>query len=128
IYVENSSEGGGTDLGWTTAEMSPREELTTCLTQSLERDAWQRRRTQWLNPRLATSFIAGWRDLPGGVFMRDTQGNIVSPLLLSEWIGEWEDTHGNVVRYSLMESRYRDTAHNQVRCYAQYVTAAAIGY
>jgi hypothetical protein len=84
-----------------TIDRSDREELTGALIAHFEMAGWRQRAQQWLNPHLATSFATGWRGICGCVRLTDIHGKPVPRERWFEWIGEWEDTHGNVIAYRL---------------------------
>jgi hypothetical protein len=100
VALSSYSDGGAGVVF--TMDRPDREELTRELIAHFETAGWRQRAHQWLNPHLATSFRAGWRGTCGCLRLVDAHGK---PLLRErqyEWIGEWEDPHGNVIEYRLM--------------------------
>jgi hypothetical protein len=85
-----------------TMDRPERQKLTTALIEHFELAEWRQRAHQWLNPHFATSFSAGWRGICGCIRSIDDHGKPVPRQRVYEWIGEWEDTHGNVIAYSLI--------------------------
>jgi hypothetical protein len=97
-------------------DVAQQEAFTARLLQKLERSGWRRRTHQYLNPTVVTSFKEGWRTGGGGVRLpgaRQNAGNY-------KWHGEWEDTEGNVIQYSLQAFHYTD-GQGQLRIFAMYV-------
>ena len=78
-----------------------REQFASSLVQHFATTEWQQRRTQYLNPQMATSFDRGWEGHCSCVLQRDADGNVLPPRHYYEWIGEWHNPRGDVVHYSL---------------------------
>jgi hypothetical protein len=95
------SKYGTGHLGFITA--MPKTELVEALTRHFEQAGWHPRKEQYLNPGYITSFNVGW----------DYHG---------QWIGEWEDSEGNVITYHLWAARDSET----VKAYGEFVTPAVV--
>jgi hypothetical protein len=97
VYADGS---GG--VGFTAAN-ADRDELTRQLAQHFEQHGWHARPTTSIDfPGRVTSFIAGWtKQACGCLVLTDREGKPIPAVKTSEWIGEWEDTRGDVITYSL---------------------------
>lgn len=78
-----------------------RDDVAAGLVHHFTTAGWSQRTTQYLNPKLLTSFNDGWQRRCGCVVATDPQGNPVAREPFYEWHGEWEDSRGNIVTYSL---------------------------
>jgi hypothetical protein len=87
--------------------------------------SWRPRSTQWLNPRLGTSFTTGWRHQCACLVSLDDSGHIVSPRGSDEWTGEWENDDGDVIAYHLMKYYFHGARH-EVQVAVQYVSVRSI--
>jgi len=97
-----------------------REELSTGIVRHFTTRGWCQRSTQYLNPQLATSFSEGWAHRCACLIMTDLRGKPVAREPLYQWRGEWNDSRGDVVTYSLSaEGR-------QLRGYAAYIPKRSV--
>ena len=87
-----------------------REALVRRLVAHFAAGAWQQRRTQALNPHVATSFESGFTPAGGGLFVPGVTSD--APSL--RWHGEWQSQWGENVFYSLAAQGTR------IRGYASY--------
>jgi hypothetical protein len=92
-----------------------REALSYTLRRHFAALEWNERTTEYLNPRIPTSFGEGWIHECGCVIPTDARGNRVSVDPYYKWRGEWQNAAGNVVTYSL------SALGRQLRGYAAYV-------
>jgi hypothetical protein len=74
-----------------------REELSSRIVEHFAATAWRQRRTEYMNPQIATSFERGWEVHGGGVI----GDHASSREPFRQWHGEWEDARGNVLTYDL---------------------------
>lgn len=79
-----------------------REYLSRDLIAHFDRLGWRQRKTQFMNPRMATSFDEGWRHRCACVLTLGPDGKPVPRGELSEWTGEWENRSGDVASYQLL--------------------------
>ena len=97
-----------------------REALSASIISHFATLGWRQRRVEYLNPQVPTSFAEGWKRLESGVLHLDAQGKLIRPETAYQWRGEWEDSLGNVVVYSLFAQA------QQVRGYAAHVPKALV--
>jgi len=81
-----------------TIEAQP-SDLTDRIMERVASLGLEQRRTQYLNPWLATSFAGGWQVLGGGTMLNPSQATRRSPY--RRWRGEWEDGLGNILVYDI---------------------------
>ena len=79
---------------------SDRLELTSRIVEHVSSLGWHQRRTQYLNPRQATSFYSGWQVHGGGVLVFEVSEALPHDPYRT-WHGEWEDDRGNILVYDI---------------------------
>ena len=79
---------------------SDQQELSRRIVEHFAETGWRQRRTQYLNPALATSFEQGWQEHGGGLAFGGGDQS-VPPQPYRRWQGEWEDQGGNLITYYL---------------------------
>jgi hypothetical protein len=67
-----------------------------------------------------------WIIFPGGgIIQTDVQGRPIK-LQTRYWRAEWEDDGGNLIKYTLKDSRIADSHDNTVSVYGRYVPASLV--
>jgi hypothetical protein len=104
IYIDGS---GGVTFTLT----GDREKLTNRLIQHFADEDWNRRATQYSNPKMPTSFDEGWRTHCACMSLTGWQGDSGSHEPFRDWQGEWENSRGNIVMYHLAADGWRLRGH-----------------
>jgi hypothetical protein len=92
-----------------------REVLTTEVVNHFAGSEWRERERQYLNPQTPTSFKSGWRHVCGCIVMVDVNGKPIPRDPYYDWVGEWENPRGDVVRYMMSAEG------PQLRAYASFI-------
>jgi hypothetical protein len=83
------------------------EDLSRNVVAHFERLGWCQRKTQFMNPQMATSFEEGWRHRCACILQLDADGKPIPRGELFEWTGEWENSRGDVAHYSFFAEHDR---------------------
>ena len=78
-----------------------RDEVTRDIAGQLEVLGWRQRTTQYLNPTMPTSFDAGWEHHCACLRQFGPDGRPLPQTHIETWRGEWENSLGDVMTYSL---------------------------
>jgi hypothetical protein len=113
-------DSGGMAYVAFTIDSGSREELSTSIVHRFFETGWTERRTRYVNPWWATSFLEGWRHQCACVIPTDRNGRRLPSEPYSDWEGEWEDRDGDIVTYDL------SAVGVHLRGFAQYVPARAV--
>lgn len=90
-----SSGRNGNDLTYHVNVKYPASDFIGWISNRLQELGWEPLKEDFLNPGLPTSQVRGWLE-----FVDERK----KPELIHQWIGDWKDSSGNIVRYAL---RYR---------------------
>jgi hypothetical protein len=60
----------------------------------LEANGWKPLKEDYLNPGLPSSQVNGWSDFE--------DASRQPPKIIHQWIGDWEDKYGNIIRYAFI--------------------------
>jgi hypothetical protein len=98
----------------------PAAEVIDSISHKLQKAGWEPLKYDFLDPALPSSQVSGWQEFPHGI--KDPK------LCVHQWLGDWKDAAGNIVRYTF---RYKhpgcDTSDlKDLEVSAAYVRAAAV--
>jgi len=84
-------DGGSIQLSYKTKEEYPATSVIKQLSAQLEANGWKPLKEDYLNPGLPSSHVNGWSDF---------EDHSCPPIeIVHQWMGDWEDKYGNIVRY-----------------------------
>jgi hypothetical protein len=108
VFIDGSAHVAFTRRG-------EREALTTLVVNHFAGSGWRERDREYLNPQTPTSFKNGWRHVCGCIVMVDGNGKPIPRDPYYDWVGEWENPRGDVVRYMMSAEG------PQLRAYASFI-------
>jgi len=81
------------------------------------RPTWRQRSTRELSPATPIPFARECRTATGGggIIQLDAKGQLIPPMTVVSWFGEWETERGDIVTYDLTGSQ------QQINGFASYV-------
>jgi hypothetical protein len=85
-YVIN--EKGSIQLGYRMKEPYPANGVIDEVSTRLEKSRWTPLKEDYLNPGLLSSHVRGWSRFE------------IPAKIVHQWIGDWKDEYGNIVRYA----------------------------
>jgi hypothetical protein len=83
---------GRVELTYTATQAYPADAVLERLSAAMPRPEWEPLANDWLNPDVSSSHRRGWSDYVDG-----RRGN----QRVHQWLGQWRDSHGNLVLYDL---------------------------
>jgi hypothetical protein len=89
FYVLN--DGGSIQLSYQMREDYPAHRVIKEISDTLETAGWKPLKEDHLNPGLFLSNVEGWSDF------EDASRTLIKTV--HQWMGDWEDKDGNIVRY-----------------------------
>ena len=89
---------GGNEIMYRLDVKFPASGVIAWVSEKLHGAGWKPLTEDFLNPGIPTSQAQGWQHFAGGT--NDTEACVAL------WLGDWKDSSGNIVRYSL---QYRYT-------------------
>jgi hypothetical protein len=87
-------DGGSIQLSYKIKENYPATSAIKQISGQMEANGWKLLKEDYLNPGLPSSQVKGWSDFE--------DASRPPTRIVHQWMGDWEDKYGNIVRYAFI--------------------------